>query len=69
MVSYHGDKWSDHVGTNDFAHAVLASNTTKMSLFEIDIGWKVSNAIVSDSRGAVKQLCLAEYARNFANKR
>ena len=69
IVSYHGDDWSDHLGTIKFAHARLVSKSTQLSPYKIDTGRQVSDAFVRYLKGGRKQIFVAEYARNFADKR
>lgn len=33
MVSYHGDNWSTHLGTNELSHSTLVSKSAQLSPF------------------------------------
>ncbi|KAF1326506.1 Retroelement pol polyprotein, partial [Globisporangium splendens] len=72
MVSYHGDDWVSHLGTIEFAHATLVNESTKFTPFEVDTGRKVRNLIAQEfgvEDGTIQQVDVAEFAKNFAEKR
>ncbi|KAF1328523.1 Retroelement pol polyprotein, partial [Globisporangium splendens] len=72
MVSYHGDDWVSHLGTIEFAHATLVNESTKFTPFEVDTGRKVRNLIAQEfgvDDGIIEQVDVAEFAKNFAEKR
>ncbi|KAF1314665.1 Retrotransposon nucleocapsid protein, partial [Globisporangium splendens] len=72
MVSYHGDDWVSHLGTIEFAHATLVNESTKFTPFEVDTGRKVRNLIAQEfgvEGGVIEQVDVAEFAKNFAEKR
>ncbi|DAZ99736.1 TPA: hypothetical protein N0F65_003523, partial [Lagenidium giganteum] len=47
VLSYHGEDWSQHLRTVEYAHSTLVSASTGLSPFEVDTGRRVNNAIIT----------------------
>ncbi|POM62321.1 Retroelement [Phytophthora palmivora] len=68
MVSYHGDDWVTHLGTIEYANSTLSKTSTKMTVFEVDTGRKVSN-LLTERMKELSDGILAEFANNSARER
>ena len=61
QLSYHGQDWSEHLGTIEYAHQGLVQASTGFTPFKIDTGRKLKNGAIG--------LTQNDIAKNFAEHR
>lgn len=72
MVSYHGQDWSNHLPTIEYAHATLVSSSSKLSPFQLDTGREINNVIAAeaeDLNSSPSSMSNVEFAQKFALER